>query len=416
MNKLNRVLIQEIKSKFEKLKSLFEEEIIITKIIPEHIKFGFDTLNERWKFEFIPKVSNLIEEIDKNKTSLDEKKLEMLNIYLDSLIENLKNIADVILTGNEVSYDISPKFINELYDLLNMGIIFKYKKIEEEFIYDSTLYSNIKSLYLEFDSSKIIYNFLHSNKNTNLNKVEILNSLEQIYFELVVNNSLTAAKKLEDKVLFEINQDSKINEFNNYKELLEDKLKKLNDIQDTIEEKIKKANEASLIGVNHELLKGYDSEVTKINKVCNRLSVYIIIIFLIIIGTMGFKLYLIYDYVFNNNTSHLAHLKDHYILFSIFTFILSLAALLTYLIKERSRLLKLHDHFNLTKLELIALPKYMGEFDSNSRIELYKTLAQNYFRGAYPNKDEKNDLNTNVTTIKSVADLLKTINSSGSIK
>ncbi|MCG5790317.1 hypothetical protein [Acinetobacter baumannii] len=416
MTELNRVLIQEIKSKFEQLKSLFEEEIIIAKIIPEHIKFGFDALNERWKFEFIPKVSNLIEEIDKNKTSLDDKKLEMLNIYLDSLIENLKNIADVILTGNEVSYDISPKFINALYDLLNIGIIFKYKKIEEEFIYDSKIYSNIKSLYLEFDSTKIIYNFLHSNKNTNLNKEEILNSLEKIYFELVVNNSLTTAKKLEDKVLFDINQDSKINEFNNYKELLEEKLKTLNDIQDTIEEKIKKANEASLIGVNHELLKGYDSEVTKIDRKARRLAKYIIGIFSIIIGIMSIKLYLIYDYVFNKNTSYLPSIKDHYILFAIFSFIISLVALLTYFIKERSRLLKLHDHFNLNKLELIALPKYMGEFDSNSRIELYKALAQNYFRGAYPNKDEKNDLNTNVTTIKSVADLLKTINSSGSTK
>ncbi|MDN8358399.1 hypothetical protein QZK58_03385 [Acinetobacter baumannii] len=78
MTKLNSVLINEIQSKFEKLKSLFEEELIIAKIIPEHIKFGFDALKERWKFEFIPKVSNLIEEIDKNKASLDEKNLKCL--------------------------------------------------------------------------------------------------------------------------------------------------------------------------------------------------------------------------------------------------------------------------------------------------------------------------------------------------
>lgn len=82
------------------------------------------------------------------------------------------------------------------------------------------------------------------------------------------------------------------------------------------------------------------------------------------------------------------------------SFFLFLSGLLTYLIKERKRLLN-HKHYcTITHLEISALPMYTWQLnDKNKQDDLIIHLGDRYFKGPNPSASN-DDITTNITTSK----------------
>lgn len=95
--------------------------------------------------------------------------------------------------------------------------------------------------------------------------------------------------------------------------------------------------------------------------------------------------------------------------------IFSISAFITYLIRERKRINGLRDYYRIIQIELTALPKYIGEFNSNQRIEMLIKLSSNYFKGTTIsiNNDSPKDnseISINPTLVEKMIDLSKNIN------
>lgn len=154
----------------------------------------------------------------------------------------------------------------------------------------------------------------------------------------------------------------------------------------------------------YELNNGYINEVDKLYKEINSLNRIIILLFSGIVAIITTKLSLI---IFLED-----FFKDIYNFLTYLSLLVSFSALITYLIKERSRLIRLHDFFNLTALKLRTLPQYMRELDSKQRQELIVTLSSSFFTGSdklpQENTQQQNNLNENLPKI--VADIIKIIN------
>uniref|UniRef100_UPI000A81B58E hypothetical protein n=1 Tax=Acinetobacter baumannii TaxID=470 RepID=UPI000A81B58E len=165
-----------------------------------------------------------------------------------------------------------------------------------------------------------------------------------------------------------------------------------------------KIKENKAIENTYELKDGYDDEVTKLNTQICILNVVIILLFVSIIIIIAIKLYyIVLLQVF---------FKDIFNFLTYISLIISFSAITTYLIKERNRLIKLHDYFKLTVLELKTLPQYMNELDSTQRKDLIINLASNFFKGSnriHANQEPSQNI-TNENLTKIVTDVMKLMN------
>ncbi|WP_171499136.1 hypothetical protein, partial [Acinetobacter oleivorans] len=88
------------------------------------------------------------------------------------------------------------------------------------------------------------------------------------------------------------------------------------------------------------------------------------------------------------------------------SFYITLTGYLTYLIKERVRLLNIKTYCDKTWLEITALSYYMAEFKQDEVVKLKMQLADKYFAG--PNIESSNikELSPELTT-NLIMELLK---------
>lgn len=92
------------------------------------------------------------------------------------------------------------------------------------------------------------------------------------------------------------------------------------------------------------------------------------------------------------------------------SFIIAVSGLLTFVIKEKNRLVDQSDHFEKCHTELEALTTYVVDLDPKRVEDLKIDLAYKYFTGGNNgNTSEKSEMNIPNETIKQFLDLLNTI-------
>lgn len=315
----------------------------------------------------LPIYEGILEKINIVKTSgFEENSLMSRNIeeshYFDFFIyDNLFSIK----------YIVRNNLTNSEFDLLYSDITRKGISLDQYF--DKNLYNELSSPLKEKLSEAII-----GLKNTLAdhfsNGSDLDNSKQNVYFETF--KSINELNKLKTQV---------------------DEIKDSHEI-------LTKIKENKAIENTYELKDGYDDEVTKLNTQILFLNVVIILLFISIIIIIAIKLYyIVLLQVF---------FKDIFNFLTYISLIISFSAITTYLIKERNRLIKLHDYFKLTVLELKTLPQYMNELDSTQRKDLIINLASNFFKGSnriHANQESSQNI-TNENLTKIVTDVMKLMN------
>lgn len=161
------------------------------------------------------------------------------------------------------------------------------------------------------------------------------------------------------------------------------------------------------ISSTSKLVEAFDAEAKILDLKISTLASIIIFIFVILFLFIAFLLIISFDgkvFLFPTN-------------FYFYHFYLSLflvaTGFLTYLIKERTRLVK-HQHYcRITSLEIIALSEYVAQLNNNEKTEdLIISLADRYFRG--PNFDSNDssssqDLNMITSKINEMSKLIEEI-------
>lgn len=287
--------------------------------------------------------------------------------------------------------------------------------IQEGHLYELFIYDKLFAINYEKRKNITNYEFeiIHeeiSSKILNLNDIFNINlygKLDQFNKEKVSEaiiglrnvtgeNSISPNEQNDSSKNVYLETLSSINELNNLRSQVEE-IKDSHEILTRIKEN--KAYENT-----YELNNGYINEVDRLYQEINSLNRIIIILFMGIVAIITTKLSLI---IFLQD-----FFKDIYNFLTYLSLLVSFSALLTYLIKERSRLIRLHDFFNLTALKLRTLPQYMRELDSTQRQELIVALSSSFFMGSdkLPPENTNQESNLNENLPKIVADIIKLIN------
>ncbi len=287
--------------------------------------------------------------------------------------------------------------------------------IQEGHLYELFIYDKLFAINYEKRKNITNYEFeiIHeeiSSKILNLNdifNINLYSKLDQFNKEkvseaiiglrnVIGENSISPNEQNDSSKNVYLETLSSINELNNLRSQVEE-IKDSHEILTRIKEN--KAYENT-----YELNNGYINEVDRLYKEINSLNRIIIILFMGIVAIITTKLSLI---IFLQD-----FFKDIYNFLTYLSLLVSFSALLTYLIKERSRLIRLHDFFNLTALKLRTLPQYMRELDSTQRQELIVALSSSFFMGSdkLPPENTNQESNLNENLPKIVADIIKLIN------
>lgn len=235
----------------------------------------------------------------------------------------------------------------------------------------------------------IFNNIETSNKNT---LSETIINLKNVY-----SQSFTLPDKGINKYQIYLDTLKSIQDLNQLKS-------QINEIKDS-HDLLEKVKTNTAIENTYELNNGYKEIAKKLRKNINLLNRIIILLFIAIVSIITIKLIFItlFQVFFENALNFLTYIS----------LILSITALITYLIKERNRIIKIHDYFNLTHLELNTLPKYMRELDSKQRQDLVIQLSSNFFRSSTtftPNINSSTDIsgtNNQKLLIETIVNLLE---------
>ncbi|MBJ8421927.1 hypothetical protein I6M74_08435 [Acinetobacter bereziniae] len=147
----------------------------------------------------------------------------------------------------------------------------------------------------------------------------------------------------------------------------------------------------------HTLHNGYQQESDILKKQIFLFHIFIFILFGIIIIALLIKFIIVWIcrpssiYLYGN--------------LSFIIFILSLSTLLGYLIKERKRIIILHDKYKLISLKIDSLPRYMRELTAQQRQEMYIKMSTVFFENNLELQNSKENYDT-----KTLDDLIKIIN------
>ncbi len=403
-NKIENLLIE--------INDILDHKINDTKLTSGSVIIRKINIINDLDYNIIPMVKTYIRGFDKNLSLYKDSELEITIDNLKILISFLNNIFEMINNYDvskeeklSVIFSSTRKLLENSKKLYNLEIELKDSYTNQDIaIVLRYINNNIKS----YDTNNILKNIAFTDEILDLS---LVNKLIDIYNICTHKNSNDKRLRIFENLsilndLIDLN--NKKNEINDQIIHAEEILKNISIRDSQIAEREQKINENFSIATNSKLLKGYSDEVEKISKKIFWLNIFIVILFILIISLFVFKFFVIYG-SFISNVNHpsaqMGFFENPWNLLSFFTLILSFSALLTYLIKDRARLIKLHDHFNLNKLELIALPEYMGEFESQQRIDLYISLAPNYFRGVHSNVEPNPEIQkTNIEGVTKVLD------------
>ncbi|MGQ0788959.1 hypothetical protein ACT4WX_12045 [Acinetobacter baumannii] len=328
--------------------------------------------------------------IEERKNLYGENLKFTIYIY-DNILNKLKNIQD----NNSDSLVLDPIQESHYFDIhiwdelsnIEYEVRNNLSNYEFELIWDE-ISNNI--LNLNDYSDKKLYTQVSHNDKENLSK-----TLINLRNNLSINTNR--------------NDDLKNSNRNNYLKILES-FNELNKLKSQVEEIkdsheiLTKIKENKAIENTYELQNGYQDEVNNAAKEIKKLNRIIILLFSGIAAIITTKIILI---IFLQDL-----FKDIYNFLTYLSLLLTLSAITTYLIKERNRIIRLHDYFNLTMLELKTLPQYMRELDSTQRKNLIINLSPNFFKGSTKitsiQEQDQNINNADLTNI--VSNTIKFLN------
>lgn len=314
-------------------------------------------INNNSKLNLIKNLINLKQEIEDLFYGINSKELN--NPHINERFNKIKDIIDSLQHKDNFIYSHcaadNSKIVHDIHNILTNELPSYSSQNIENFI------NTYNPPYFTYELGVLIISLYNAFKNNE--NMEIL---------------LTNAKIdnfIQDKMYLE-----NIKDYKNHAENI------LNDTRNIA----KQVKQNFSIQASSPLLVSYNSELENLKNSIKSINKYIIAIFVLITILFIIKFALIFinfsffniEFInFNNsNTSY------NFITFS--ALILSFSALLTYLIKDRKRLINTHDHLLLKKLELNSLPTYMSELTQDQRRDLYISLAPNYFNGISRNEEQ----------------------------
>lgn len=372
----------------------------------------FHSQHRKWENEIHPKLDIKLLELSDLKPIYFSSDLNTLILTLLKIESKFKEVVVLFKTGSDQDSKLLETYLDELnsdIDSLNMYHNFKINNdLGEIKKYCMDIHNKIRERNHSYDVNYRIFNFL-SNVDRSETFNEVMLDLVAIHNILVTTGNTDEMANIEKKINSTITLYEQIKQLKQTEEANLNILSEVKELKNQIDEKQRNLNENLTINNNEKLLKGFDTEVKLLEKKIVTLSRYIFILFLLIISLLGYKVCIVNQVLLNPQSANSHYLKEPIIWIAFLGFILSLTGFLTYFIKERARLIKLHDHFNLNRLELFALPEYMNEFDNAGRRELYKALAPNYFRGNYPSQNDNSEIKLNDEKFKLLTDMIKTL-------
>ncbi|MEN8331593.1 hypothetical protein ABFO73_12000 [Acinetobacter baumannii] len=224
--------------------------------------------------------------------------------------------------------------------------------------------------------------------------IELHNTLfhQQIPNSNTIYNSLSFFKDLKEK---------------NESELVKEQV----ELQETKSKLEQVKTEIGLISTD-QLVKAFKNEAQSQSSNISTLTSVILFIFICLIFSTILILFLSY-----NGTSFVLP-KNFYFYYFFISFIVISSGLLTYLIKERTRIVNYQNYCNITYLEIIALIEFTAQLDDKVKAEDLKIqLAERYFKGPnfLPNSSETTQDNNLITSklsevSKTLTDLKSALN------
>jgi len=240
------------------------------------------------------------------------------------------------------------------------------------------VYDYIKSKNGTFDSIGTIKNYLDKN--------EYDETILLKFFDFF-KKSISGTKEEKDKIerdIIDLLYDKKTQQLNN-------EVEKLTELSRGVREKIGLIEDQKLIFAHQNFSNKQDRPIRHLSRAINGIFIFII-------------LSLIALFCYFTITKDEINWRSYIFYLSIY---ITLTGYLTYLIKERVRLLNIKSYCDKTWLEITALSYYMAEFKPDEVVKLKMQLADKYFAG--PNIESSNikELSPELTT-SLIMELLKT--------
>lgn len=239
------------------------------------------------------------------------------------------------------------------------------------------IYDHIKSTNSTFDSIGTIKNYLDTNEYDETILLKIFD-----FFKININGTKEEKDKIERDII-DLLYDKRTQQLNG-------EVEKLTELSKGVREKIGLIEDQKLIFAHQNFSNEQDGSICKLSWAINA-------IFIFIIGSLATLFYHYTESKIEFNWRNYVFYLSIYI---------TLTGYLTYLIKERVRLLNIKTYCDKTWLEITALSFYMAEFQPDEVVKLKMQLADKYFAGPNIESSKTKELSPELTT-SLIMELLK---------
>ena len=376
-----------------KIQSLFAEGLALTAHLIENSDERIPSMGEvgEWNYQYLPILVKYFNTIMDNIALLNSKNQDILYNRINEIESQYKMLGQTIVEQDRLacSQELSKlkEIINDLTPLEDLPFTFEYQEDKEyKFMNIVTLIQN--NYFTELGGFLNIVNKINREKSNTLN----IKALKKIS-EYSVNSKLS---NINDKL--ELVSD--LHEI--YHEFMLEKLhyenKNLWLEKKDHEERIKEEYFKLELTKNSELISAFGDQSKDTQTSIQILYFAIFGVFLLILGSIFFKM--------NDtlNSSQNWNITNLYFL----SFILSLSALLTFLIKEKNNLTSKRDYFHKCHVELKALSSYVAGIDTDKVEQLKIDLAPIYFTaGETNNLNNASEPSLSKDQVTQLIDLLK---------
>lgn len=375
--------------------SFLSRDLELPKIFNEKTNEIFPSNNEPgdWKLNYIPKLKNALTNILDN--------FDLLSLAQQAKLQDMVKMVEIRLSK------VHEAIINTSYN----GFIYEFNLLKHDV---DELISHLEKKPFRFEyNSSVEYDFNH-----------IINLLKNIYFSgeesftditnKISNENSDNIRNIALKEISNFSTNSNLDENSNkialvnrlnliYNQFISTKLqaeqRNLSLERRAQEDRLKKEYFQLELTKNSELISAFGDQSKDIQTSIQILYFAIFGVFLLILGSIFYKM--------NDtlNTSHDWDIRNLYFL----SFILSLSALLTFLIKEKNSLTTKRNYFHKCHVELKALSGYVAGIDKDKVEQLKIDLAPTYFTAGETGSLNSNNSEPTLTNdqVTQLIDLLK---------
>jgi len=387
-------LIVNIESLIDSIQSLYSE--IESKLyqVP-WLKNVSSNIYLLWRRDLKDQAINVITSIKDRITFYSTESLQKVSDVLSSFFMTLHSFSNLLDNENS-NFETLQRILSDSYELF-LSFPDEVKRYE----YDNNIFLTTNEFIFILNEIKERYGKIDSEDN---------------YLKLYISSDEKDKEYISRKIIEFRNQlttdprntkNLDLDYFKNELEYLLNKDKVISSVANIIDSNTIANNFKENLSVifNSDFASEYEKLADKLDKEAANINYFIIFLFVII--TLLIVVKLIYTSLYNIVNFTL-------ISATWLTLVLSISALIAYLIKERKRVNNLRDYYRVIQIELTALPKYIGELNANQRIEMLVHLSTNYFKGTSISsrielKNDENILKDNSNLIEKVLDISKNL-------